>query len=113
MLETVTIPKAEYTRLLAAAEDLDDLRTYDAAMARLASGEDELIPAEFADRILNGESPLRVYRELRNLTGAELGRRAGLHRVQVHDIETGKKKGSVLTLKRLAEALSVTVDDLI
>ena len=40
-------------------------------------------------------------------------RRAGAHPVQVHEFETGKKRGSVDTLRRLAEALGVLVDDLV
>lgn len=57
MTDTVTIPRAEYERLLAAAEDLADLAAYDRAKADLAAGRDELIPAAFADRLLSGESP--------------------------------------------------------
>jgi len=33
--------------------------------------------------------------------------------VVVHEIETGKKRGAVDTLKRLAEALGMRVDDLV
>jgi mRNA interferase RelE/StbE len=35
------------------------------------------------------------------------------NRVQIADIEAGRKSGSVATLHKLAEALAVTVDDLI
>jgi mRNA interferase RelE/StbE len=34
-------------------------------------------------------------------------------RVTVAEIETGRKTGSVATLRRLAAALEVTVDDLV
>ncbi|MBL3565799.1 helix-turn-helix transcriptional regulator, partial [Rhodovulum sulfidophilum] len=37
----------------------------------------------------------------------------GVNRVQIHEIETGKKNGSAQTLKKIADALGVTVDDLI
>ena len=39
-------------------------------------------------------------------------RRAGLHRVQVHDLESGKSRGSVDTLKAIAAALEVSLDDI-
>ena len=42
-----------------------------------------------------------------------IARRAGLHWVQVHEIETGAKTGSVQSLKRIAEALGVPLDDLV
>jgi mRNA interferase RelE/StbE len=41
-------------------EDLADLRAYHGAKAVLAGGEDELMPAKYAKRLVVGESPLRV-----------------------------------------------------
>jgi len=112
MNEMVTIPRDEYDRLRAAAEDLADLQAYDRATATLAAGEDELIPIDYTNRLLNGESPLRVYRDLRGLTQAALAAKAGVNRVTVAEIETGRKQGSVATLRALAGALSVSLDDL-
>jgi mRNA interferase RelE/StbE len=113
MTDTVTISRKEYDRLLELAELANDTAAYDRAMARLASGQDELIPAEFANRIIDGESPLRVYREYRGLTQTALAERASVNRVQIADIEASRKSGSIETIKKLAEALRLTVDDLI
>lgn len=112
MTEMVTIPRDEYDRLRAAAEDLAGLQTYDRAKAALASSEDELIPADYLNRLLNGESALRVYRDLRGMTQAVLAEKAGVGRVTVAEIETGRKQGSVATLRALANALGVSLDDL-
>lgn len=112
MNEMVTIPKAEYERLLEAAEDLADIAAYDRAKAALASGADELIPAEFANRLIAGESPVRVYREFRGLTQVALSEASGVNRVQIANIESGSKRGSIDTLKKLAGALGVALDDL-
>lgn len=112
MNEMVTIPREEYDRLRAAAEDLADLQSYDRAKAALAGGADELIPAEYANRLLSGENPLRIYRDLRGMTQAALAEKAGVNRVTVAEIETGRKQGSVATLRALAGALDVTLDDL-
>ena len=89
-----------------------DLQTYDRTRAALAAGQEELIPAPFANRLLDGENPLRVWRDLRGLTQAALAEKAGVHRVTVAEIETGRKKGSIATLRALAVALDVSVDDL-
>jgi mRNA interferase RelE/StbE len=113
MNEHVTITREEYERLVALAEDARDLRALADVDARLAAGETELIPAGMVNRMLDGEPPLRVWREHRGLTQAELGRRADVHRVTIADIEGGHKPGSVRVLKSLADALGVTVDDLI
>lgn len=112
-MDTITIDRAEYERLTKAAEELDDLRSYDRAKARLDAGEDELIPAEFIGRILAGENPVRVYRELRCFTQQQLANASGVNRVQIADIEANRKRGSIDTVKRLATALDVTVDDLV
>jgi DNA-binding XRE family transcriptional regulator len=112
MNEMVTIPREEYDRLRAAAQDLADLQSYDRAKAALAAGDEELIPADYVNRLLNGESPLRVYRDLRGLTQAGLSEKAGVNRVSVAEIETGRKQGSVATLRALAGALGVAIDDL-
>jgi DNA-binding XRE family transcriptional regulator len=96
-----------------ATDETVDLRAYDRAKARLASGEDELVPAEFARRLVAGESPLRVFRNWRGLTQARLAELAQVNRVQIAAMEAGRKTGSVETVKRLADALGVTVDDLV
>lgn len=112
MDDMVTIPRREYDRLRAAVEDLADLQSYDRAKAALLAGDDELIPGPFANRLLNGDSTLRVYRDLRGLTQAALSERAGVNRVMIAEIETGRKKGSIATLRALADVLGVKVDDL-
>ncbi len=78
----------------------------------MAAGAEKLIPADYANRLLDGESPLRVYRDLRGLTQATLAERAGVNRVTVAEIETGRKQGSITSLRALAVALDVTMDDL-
>lgn len=113
MGEMITIPLDEYNALKLAAEDFADLRAYDRAMAALAGGEEELIPAEYAKRMIAGESPLRVWREYRQISQAALAAAAGVNRVQIVNIEAGHRRGSVETLKKLADALGITVDDLI
>ena len=109
MNEMVTIPRDEYDRLRQAAEDLSELQAYDRAME--AGGES--VPAEYVNRILDGENPVRVYRDWRGMTAAALAEASKLNRVQITQIETGKRSGNVETMKKLADALGVSVDDLI
>lgn len=113
MGEMVTIPLDEYKRMQAAMAELADLQAYDRVMADLAAGREERVPAGYARRMIAGESPLRVWRELRGLTQAALGQTARVNRVQIADIEAGRKRGSIETVKRLAAALGVAVDDLV
>lgn len=113
MGEMISIPIEEYRSLQAAAEELADLQAYDRALAQLANGDEELLPAEFVKRILSGESPLRVWREFRGLTQTALAEASSVNRVQIADIEAGRKSGSIETVKKLSEALGITLDDLI
>ena len=105
----VTIPRAEYDRLVADSEMLADLAACDAAKAEAGEG----MPLAVFSRIVSGENPVKVIREWRGLTQAELAQRADLHRVQLHDIETGKSRCSVETMKAIAVALDVPLDDVV
>lgn len=109
MNEMVTIPREEYDRLVAAAEDLADLRLVEAFQT---SGQDG-VPSEFVHRMLDGESLLKLWREHRGFSQNELARLSGVNRVQIGDIEDRGKTGSVATLKKLSRALGIRVDDLL
>ena len=117
-IETVTrrgrefalIPVKELEKLMADAEMLADVRAYDAAKARLAGGHDELIPLSVSERRLNGESPLRVWRELRGFTQEQLAGKAKVSRALIAAIETKRKAGSIETCKKLGAALKVSWD---
>ena len=113
MNDTVTISRAEYERLCALEEEFADIQAALSVEARIASGEEELIPAQVVDRLIDRESPLRVWREYRALSQSALARASGVNRVQIVDIEAGRNSGSVHTLRKLADALRVAVDDLI
>jgi DNA-binding XRE family transcriptional regulator len=124
--DTITLPRAEYEALLKQKEVIERLQdeledVADAAFMqqlerdRKAGGDTgEVFPAELVHRLLNnGEHPLRVWREYRGLTMQELEKKSGVKQSYISEIETRKKAGSVATLKALADALSLTVDDLI
>ena len=100
-------------RLTALEEDPADIHAALVVEARTAGGEEELIPAIVVDRLIDGDPPLRVWREFRNLSQTALARASVVNRVQIVDIEAGHGSGSVHTLRRLADALGVAVDDLI
>jgi transcriptional regulator with XRE-family HTH domain len=64
-------------------------------------------PGEFGIR-------LKQVRDLRGFTQAELAERAGLTAVQISHFETGvKPSASAITLVKLADALSVSIDYLL
>ena len=113
MGEMITIPLEDYHRLRAAEGELADLRAYDRAVAALGNGDEELVPADFAKRLIAGEAPLKVWRELRGLSQTDLSRAAAVGRVQIVNMEKGARGGSVATMKKLAHALGIAIDDLV
>ena len=65
--EWAIVPYKEYLRLVEEAEMLNDVRDYDMAIEAVKQGE-ELVPSEVAYAILDGESPVQVWREYRGYT---------------------------------------------
>lgn len=108
-METVTIAKSDYDALLAAREELAEILAFDRALAEGGDG----LPHAFMVRLIGGENPLRVFRDWRGLTQQALADASGVNRVQIADIEAGRANGSVQTLKKLAAALGVTIDELV
>jgi DNA-binding Xre family transcriptional regulator len=111
--EMVVLSRLDYEALLEKAELAEDLMTIADYRKKLAIGEEEVIPDTFANRLIEGENPVRVFREFRGLTGRELAERTGISPAFLSEIETGKKDGGIATLKRIALELKVSLDDLI
>lgn len=109
----VVLSEADFQALTEAAEDNADRLAVQAFRHRLAAGEEELLPVEMVDRILGGENRIRVWREHRGLTATALAEAAGIAQPFLSQIETGKREGTVETLRRIAEVLSVAIDDLV
>jgi len=111
--EYAVIPYEEYLKLLADAEMLADVSAFDSAKRAIETGEEELIPAAVVDRLLDGENPVRVWREFRGITASELAKTCGVTAAAISQIEGGKRKSSVALLKKIATALGVELDLLI
>ncbi len=111
--EWAVLPYDEYLELLEQAELLEDIRDFERINAAIERGEEELIPAEVVNAILDGENPIKVWREFRGLTQQQLADAAGISKPYLSQIETGKRKGSTDILSALAKALNVTLEEVI
>ena len=112
--EYAVVPIETYRRLVAWAEDAEDIQAFDRAMGELARGEDEVGPEEVARRLFGGEEhPVRVWREYRGLTQGDLAQAAGVGKSYISQLEAGRKTGSLRLMRDLAEALEVDMEDLI
>ncbi len=108
----VVLPEAEFNALVAAAEDAEDRAAVASFRHKLEHGGEELVPAPIADRILSGESRVKVWREYRGLSAAALAAAAGVPESFLAQLETGQQKGTAETLRDMASILNVTPDDL-
>ena len=100
------VPIAEWTELQMRLEVLQDIA--DAKSSRDA----ETFPVELADRLLAGESPLKVWRDYRGLTLQTLAERCGVTRQMLSMVEHAKAKPSTDLLAKLAAVLGCDMDDL-
>ena len=110
--EWAIIPYEEYQRLIEEAEMLQDIRAYDEAKLSVAQGE-ELIPSEVTYAILDGENPIRVWREYRGMTQQQVAEIAGISKPYLSQLETGQRRGTTEVLSAVARALDVSLEDLV
>lgn len=106
------IPWDEYTRLTGAEKpepEMTDEELYDKAKADAG----EFFPIDVAKRLVAGDHPIKVYREHRNMTQADLAARVGISPMYLSQIETGNRGGSTKILAAIAKALAVDVGNLI
>ncbi|MBN1992118.1 MAG: helix-turn-helix transcriptional regulator [Anaerolineae bacterium] len=110
--EYAVVPYKEYQRLVAEAEMLQDVRDYDEAKLAMANGE-ELIPSRVTYALLDGENPLRVWREYRGLTQQQVAEAAGISKPYLSQLESGRRKGTAEVLQAISKVLNVSLDDLV
>ncbi len=111
--EWAVLPYEEYLELIEQAELLEDIRDFDRINAAIENGEEELIPSEVVYAILDGENPIKVWREYRGLTQQQLADAAGISKPYLSQIETGKRTGATDVLSAIAKALNVSLDDVV
>ena len=110
--EFAILPMERLKKLIDDAEMLADVKAYDAAKASLKRDNEELIPLEIDERRLAGESTVKIWREYRGLTQEGLAKASSVSRSMIAAIEAKHKRGGIATLKKLAGALKVNLDEL-
>lgn len=107
--EWAVIPYHEYQQWLALQEELEDIQEFDAALAM----QQEKIPVEWVDRLLNGEQPILVWREYRGLTRQQLATHCAVDSDHIEQIEKRECQASLRVLRKMAQALKVDIEDLL
>ncbi|MEE9259138.1 MAG: helix-turn-helix transcriptional regulator [Nitrospinaceae bacterium] len=108
--EWAVLPYQKYVRLVESAELAEDIRD----IKKFREEDDgERVPAEVVNRILEGESPMKVWRQFRKMTQEQLAKKTGISKPYISQLERGKRQGRPEVLRSIADALQLTVDDLI
>jgi DNA-binding XRE family transcriptional regulator len=95
------------------AELLHDIHDYDAVKEALQQGDEELIPSQVVYAILDGENPIKVWREYRGMSQQELAEKAGISTPYMSQLEKGRRKGSLDVLNAIAKELKVSLDEVV
>ena len=106
------LAQEDYEALVEASEEAEDHRAVDRFKDRFSRGEEEFLPSDCVQRMIEGESAVRVWRDIRQLWPKMLADAAGIEVDTLHDIENRKVEATIGPLKRIAEALRVSLDDL-
>ena len=107
--EYAVIPIAEWRRIRAMLEELEDIRDLDAALAK---PDRRMMPFEVTSAILDGTSPICAWREHRNLSQRDLAAAVGIGIDELSKIEDQAREPEPATLRALSEALNVEADEL-
>ncbi|MDY6835086.1 MAG: helix-turn-helix transcriptional regulator [Chloroflexota bacterium] len=110
--EWAIIPYEVYQQLIEDMEMLQDIQKYETAKTIIENGE-ELVPSGVTYAILDGDNPIRVWREYRCLTQQQLADMAGINKAYLSQIETGKRTGTAKVLTNIAKALDLALDDIV
>ncbi|MBW6471940.1 MAG: helix-turn-helix transcriptional regulator [Anaerolineaceae bacterium] len=109
-VEWAVIPYDEYLHLVEKAEMLDDIQDFDRFQSSLAHGEEQLFPVEVVDKLLEGQNPIKVFREYRGMTQDGLAKKIDISIPYLSQLETNKRRGSIKVLTDLAKELGITLD---
>jgi mRNA-degrading endonuclease RelE of RelBE toxin-antitoxin system len=114
--EVAILPRKDYELLVAKASEADEdagtARIVARARKEIADGA-PLLPKDVVDRIANGENPVRVLREWRDITQMYLSFKTNLSQGHISDIENGRRTGTVAALRLIANVLKVPLDMLV
>lgn len=111
--EWAVIPYSEYEKLQEAMEDAEDILTIEENVKAVREGREITIPGEITFAVLDGTSPIRAWREYRQIKMGELAKKIGISPAYLSQIENGKRNPTLDTLKSIAMELKIDIDMLI
>ncbi len=113
----VMVPETLFDDLLEDADMAEEIARCEAVSRAIAAGKMECFPASFGKKLSEakhkGGNRIGLWRDYRGMTREVLGRAAGVSGQYIGMIEAGRRTGSARTLKNIAGALAVDMDDIL
>lgn len=111
--EVAILPRKDYEELVAKASEVDEdngtARVVARARDEVASGA-PLLPKNVVDRLADGENPVRVLREWRDVTQTYLSFKTSISEGHISDIENGREIATAASLRAISQVLEVPLD---
>lgn len=104
----VTLPVTNEPLVIMPLSEYNDLKKM--AVESIEKGAEELFPVDILDRVLNGESPIRIFREYRKMSVSKLAEMCGLTQPAISHYESGVRQPSKETFEKIAHSLSVDAE---
>jgi DNA-binding XRE family transcriptional regulator len=111
--EWAVIPFSDYKKLQEALEDAEDIKEIEENLKALQEGKEITVPGEVTFAILDGISPIRAWREHKQIKMNELSKKVGISSAYLSQIENGKRNPTIDTLKVIAKELEIDIEMLI
>jgi len=111
--EWAVIPFRDYKKLQEVLEDAEDIKEVEENSRAIQEGKEITVPGEVTFAILDGISPIRAWREHRQIKMNELSKKVGISSAYLSQIENGKRNPTIDTLKAIAKELQIDIDMLI
>ena len=92
---------------------VEDRAEHAAALAAYREGRSEALTADEMRALLAAPTPLAFWRRKRGFTQRDLAAKAEIPQGCLSQLEAGRTRGTPDTLKRLAQALGIGLDDLV
>jgi len=111
--EWAVIPFSEYQKLQEALEDVEDIKDIEENLKATQEGREITVPGEVTFAVLDGISPIRAWREYKQIKMNELAKQANISSAYLSQIENGKRNPTIGTMKTLANVLGIDIELLI
>ncbi len=91
--------------------DFETMSQNDFDLLESIASDEERFPHSFVEQFLNSEnSKVKIMRQYRNLSLAELAKKSGISEAYLFQIENKKRKGTIDILKKLSISLDTDID---